>query len=145
MNNVLKVMEYNEELKKLSSSFFCGNQYIDNFLKSNESLESDICKTFVLTDDNGEEIIGFFSLCSDAVYENLGTKREHIYYLGGAVRIYMFAIDKKYQDQNIRQNVKLKYASFLLLFCLNMIFDIVSNYIGVTFVVLHSTKEGLKL
>jgi len=30
--------EYNEDLKKLSSSFSCGNKHIDNFLRRSESL-----------------------------------------------------------------------------------------------------------
>lgn len=40
--------EYNEDLKKLSSSFSCGNKHIDNFLRRSESLETDICKTHVM-------------------------------------------------------------------------------------------------
>lgn len=52
--------EYNEDLRKLSSSFSCGNKHIDNFLRSSESLETEICKTYVMIELEKNEIIGFF-------------------------------------------------------------------------------------
>lgn len=52
--------EYNEDLKKLSFSFSCGNKHIDNFLRRSESLETDICKTHVMIELEKNEIIGFF-------------------------------------------------------------------------------------
>ena len=147
---LLEVAEYNEELQKLSSSFFCGNQFIDNFLKGHESLETDICKTFVmlqtyqLGDKTKQEIIGFYSLSSDSVL--CFSELDSIMLEGGAIRIFMFAIDERYKHKKIRMNgEKRTYASVLILDCLNFIDEIVNTYLGAKYIILNSTKEGYYL
>ena len=143
---------YNEELKKLSSSFSCGNKIIDNFLKSSDSLESDICKTYVMIETERKEIIGFFSLCTDAVLSPPKYKDESRFtFVGGAIRIYMFAIDEKYQKQSVEmvvsenETISKTYASILLLTCLDYIDEIANDYVGAMYIILSATKEGIGL
>lgn len=150
---LLNVLEYNEDLKKLSSSFSCGNFYIDNFLKSNESLESDICKTFVMVQSEMEneqttdKLVGFYSISADSVYSLDDTSSGNkIIYDGGAVRIHMFAIDEGFQHKTLKIGEEKKtYASVLLLDCFEQINHIVNNHIGATYIILYATNLGYGL
>lgn len=124
--------------------------YIDNFLKGNESLESDICKTFVMlkttkiNDNTKQEIIGFYSLSSDSVL--CYSDSDKIMLDGGAIRIFMFAIDEKYKHKQLKiDHQERTYASILLLDCLNLIDEIVDQYLGAKYIILNSTKEGHRL
>lgn len=144
--------EYNEELRLISSSFSCGNWYIDNFLKGSQSLENDICKTFVMIQVSEQqnnlvekEIIGFYSLSADAVF-TYPENSSKILLSGGAIRINMFAIDSKFQGKNISINgIQRKYASLMLLQCLNHITTIVQSHVGAMYIILDSTKQGEQL
>lgn len=144
--------EYNEDLRKLSSSFSCGNKHIDNFLRSSESLETDICKTYVMIELEKNEIIGFFSLAADAVLNPPEySKANKLSFVGGAIRIYMFAIDEKYQKKSVdiiesdSKSITKTYASILLLTCFEYIDEIVCNHIGAAYVVLSATEQGIGL
>lgn len=149
---MLEVKKMNEELHQLCSSFSCGNQHIDSFLKSSNSVESDICKTYVLVRLNDEnlcpvEVIGFYSLSTDSVLEKAEYESQtRIIQCGPAIRIYMFAIDKKYQHKRIKDtNTNMTIASMLLLDCLDTIEKIVTEDIGATFIILSATQEGKML
>lgn len=94
-----------------------------------------------------KEIIGFFSLSADAVFTSSEYSDSKIVLSGSAIRIYMFAIDEKYQKKKVKINVdgrvqEKTYASLLLLTCFDYIDDIVNNYIGAMYIVLNATKEG---
>lgn len=47
MGSRLNVVEYNDSLKKLALNFHSGNQYLDNFLRSEHVLDKNIGKTYV--------------------------------------------------------------------------------------------------
>lgn len=144
--------EYNEELQKLSSSFSCGNITIDNFLRSAQSLETDICKTYVMIETDKNEIIGYFSLAADAVLNPPDySDMNKLTFIGGAIRIYMFAIDEKYQKQSVdvmiseSEFISKTYASILLLTCFEYIDEIVKNHLGATYIILSATEQGIGL
>lgn len=158
---MISVVEYNEDLKYLSSSFSCGNKNIDNFLKGSDSLESDICKTYIMInidskrdgDINPKEIIGFFSLAADAVIEPPEyNEYNKIVFKGSAIRIYMFAVNEKYQQKRVKissseskELITKTYASLLLFSCFDYIDDIVNNHIGAMYVILSATEKGVGL
>lgn len=149
---MLGVQKMNEELHHLCSSFSCGNQYIDLFLKGLDCMESSICKTYVLLkldDSSGKPlgIIGFYSLAADSVFEKIEySSQTRIIQCGPAIRIYMFAVDKKYQHERIQlDDSSMTIASMLLLDCLDTIEKIASEDIGATFIILSATEEGKML
>lgn len=144
--------EYNEELQKLSSSFSCGNVTIDNFLKSAQSLETDICKTYVMIETDKNEIIGYFSLAADAVLNPPDySDMNKLTFIGGAIRIYMFAIDEKYQKKTVdvmiseSEYISKTCASILLFTCFEYIDEIVKNHLGATYIILSATELGIGL
>lgn len=146
LSETLKIIPYSQELHYLSLSFSCGNYTIDNFFKHGESLESDICKTYLFVETNNEEIvklIGFFSIVADCVHSKENNSNNQVIFSGGAIRILMFAIDKRYQKTGVLINNSTKtYASIMLMLCFEQIYQLTSNYIGATFIVLDATNEG---
>lgn len=153
-NNNYDIVKYNtskdEDIKHLCSSFSCGNLIIDNFIKSNESLDSSISITylFVKKDENNKisDLIGFFSLCTDSMLEKTDDYKIGKIFNGSAIRIHMFAIDKKFQQVKIETSNGIHtLATIMLLNCLNIITNIVNNHVGASYIVLNSTKEGQNL
>lgn len=139
----LKIKALTKETKHYVEGFNCGNQHINNYLQ----LQGDcyeIAKTFILIDENAVNTIGFFSLCADSLLEKDGLD---FIQAGSAIRINMFAIDNRYKGiRKIAIDSKpITFAHFLLIQCISIIKDIVEQYIGATYIVLHSTKEGYNL
>ncbi len=125
------------EYSEMCRQFDCGNSYINNFLKEN-SFNNEIAKTFILINEEVPCIMGFFSLSADSLIEKSNDQKT--IELGPAIRIYMFAVDKRYQGYHYHLSETI--ASFLLNQCIEVIKKVVEHYIGATFIVLSSTKEG---
>ena len=149
---MLKIEKYTyeseENIKLLCSSFSCGNYVIDNFLKSEDCKNPSICVTYLLLkdEDNVIDLIGYFSLSADAVlYNEYNSMVPH--FNGSAIRIQMFAIDSRFQGKRIQYNESENHtiASFMLSQCISIIENIVIKNIGVTYIILSSTKEGYNL
>lgn len=139
MSIKLQIVPINLDNKSLTSSFDCGNVFINNFLY-NHSLDENISKTFLLI-QNDKIVIGFFSLCCSCLLE----KNNDIYTTENpAIEIKMFAIDKNYHDTIIEEYGH-TYAHFMLLQCLNLIEKISSNYVGASCCVLTATDDGYPL
>lgn len=98
--NKLYITELTPALKKYCASFSCRNKYIDNFLKGSDSLDQDVCKTFILmlTSNDKKIIVGYYSLAADCVFGE-SEVREGKEYKSGAIRILMFAIDERFQHK----------------------------------------------
>ncbi len=134
------IIEYDAGLVELASSFDCGNIHINNFIKSPEALNYGIGKTYVWIDD--KNIIGFYNITTGSVEEIRG---EQLYKIGSAIHINEFAINTSYQ-KTLYQNKKGLYYSDILLFdCVERVEFIRRNHVGLTFITLASTKEGLNL
>lgn len=139
----MRIVEHDQTYNQLASHFDCGNYYINYFLRT-ESLNNDISKTYLLVDEEAQYILGFFSLSADTLVEIL--EREQYQQMGPAIRIYMFAVDKKYQHQKFNFCKKqCTIASFLLSYCIKKIKSIVQKNIGACFIILSSTHEGYQL
>lgn len=132
---------YCEELRKLAFAFDCENQYLNDFLKSDEALDPGITKTFVVLSDDESEIIGYYSLDCGAVDQVTGSYHEKI---GGAVHVRCFALGKEHKhqvEQIAPDGTKLYLSDVIFSDCLNRIEYIRSNFIGAEFVTLASTKR----
>ena len=106
--------------KRFIKGFDCGNWYINSFLQS-LSFDNTISITYFMRNDN--ELIGFFSLCSDAVIDVSASEKETL--MAPAIRIYMLAIDKKFQRKKITiGNLDITYAHLLLDGCISIIQNI---------------------
>ena len=72
----MKISELQQRHKKILDSFSCGNIVIDNFLKSNDAYNSSIGKTYVLSSENEQMVIGYYTISTGSVD-----------YIDGALRI----------------------------------------------------------
>ena len=168
--NITKTIRYRirpfEEVQEYVNDFNCGNIRINNYLL-NEACYFEIAKTYLFvkevcsTNNNTSEeivtetyLIGFFSLCADSLIEEDIIKAvddssnekttNNINQISSAIKIHMFAIDERYQKKrDLSLNEKpITYAHCMLMMCLNIIEEIVKRYLGATYIVLYSTKEG---
>ena len=136
------IVEFDANLQKLASSFCCGNEFIDNFLKGSLALDSAIGKTYVWLSDDNSRIIGFYNITTGSVEELRDGK---LYKIGGAVHINDFAVDVSYQKTLYDSNHSWYISDVLLLDCIERIEAIRDNSLGFSFVTLASTKEGFNL
>lgn len=91
-------------------------------------------------------------MAADAVLNPLDyNDMNKLTFVGGAIRIYMFAIDEKYQKQTVdimisnNEFITKTYASILLLTCFEYIDEIVKNHVGATYIILSATEQGIGL
>lgn len=151
--NSFDIVIYNKtndiNIIKLCSLFSCGNIIIDSFLKSSDSRDPSICITYLFVskiENKIDKLIGFFSLSTDAILEKNDEYKTGKVFNGSAIRISMFAIDKKFQQIKTQtQDGIHTIASIMLLNCIEIIKNIVKNHVGAAYIVLNSTKEGKNL
>lgn len=139
---------YTEELRVLSNDFSCGNVVIDNFLKSNDALNRNIGVTYVLLDNNREQIIGYFNIATNRIDEmsHVG-QTAYLTPLGGAVKINYLAVDERFQHKllyKLESDMNIYIGDYLLHKCEQIIVHL-QNHVGITFVYVSSTEEGYKL
>lgn len=135
---MLRIDRLTEDNIELIKGFDCGNLGINRFLQFS-SLDSLTAATYVFHDD--DEMIGFFSLCADAVKH-----ADNNTLLGSAIRILMFAIDNRYQKQHVLVNcTPMTYAHLMLDYCIDIIRNIVIRDLGAQLIILSSTNEGKNL
>ena len=143
--NNLKVVCYNASLQKLALSFRSGNDYLDQFLRQEISLDDNYGKTEVLISEDNEEIIGYYNLGLGYVeQEEYGIVKK----IGGAVHINNFALAEKYHgvvQTYTEQGIRINLSDILLDECMQKIEEIRKKYIGFAFVTLASTREGYHL
>lgn len=139
----IRVIALDASIQKLASAFCCGNPHIDNFLRSGQALDVGFGKTFVwLTEGEKAEIIGYYNIAAGSINQIDG---ERVSKMGGAIHINEFAIHEKFRGKFIDERLKLKYSDILLGDCIQRIQHLRSQSIGVSFVTLHSTREGMNL
>lgn len=133
-----------------SVNFDCGNVHINSYFKNLKNDPAYAAGTYILKHVNTEEIIGFFTLCPDAVLEKEtleSTGETTMIYNGPAIRIHMFAINKRYQHQKVISvsDELLSYGAYLLSLCILQIQNLAAECIAVLYITLLSTKEGQPL
>lgn len=128
-------------LKKYSNQFKCGNDYVNNFIRSEKSLANWFGKTYVWIAQN--HIIGFYNI-------GMGYLRNTSlpnYKEGGAVHLNYFAIDENYRHfiEVYTEGIKIKSSDWLMMDLLKRLEEIRNNSIGFSFVTLSSTYQGHNL
>lgn len=144
-NNSLNVIPYIPDLLPLSEKFNSGHTFINQFLQnSDQSLDTNFGKTYVLLSRNSHRIIGYYNLGVGAINYLDGTLNLR---MGGAITINYFALDKKYQKHTILKNKDstIYLSDMLLDDCIKRIRYIATNYVGATFITLNSNEEGYHL
>ena len=135
----LGVKVLDADLQKLASNFSCGNSSIDSFIKSPQAIDNGIGTTYVWLGENDSEIIGFYNITTGGVdqYDEYGNFK-----IGGAVHINEFAMHIEYQKVVVDQEARTYLSDLLLADCLERIKFIRQEFLGFSFITLHSTQEG---
>ena len=137
----INVKTFDDSLKQLSSSFSCGNFFIDDFLKGSLAVDPGIGKTYIWLNDKETEIIGFYNITTGSLEYIDSDSR---FKMGGAVHINEFALDERYHGIQLDTDMGIKMSDVLLTDCINRIISF-RNKVGFSFITLHSTSEGFNL
>lgn len=140
------VVRLHEKHKRLLSNFDCGNHYLDNFLKSNRAYDNSIGTTYIALEDKANRLIGYYNITAgslDIPYGSLRMKG------GSSIHINCFAVAKDFQ-KNVEQFIpgteqKIYTSDMLLADCEERIREIKEQCLGVGFITLGATEEGLNL
>lgn len=140
--NDSRIVPYNEEYRQLAKKFHCGNIHIDTFLRSTDSLNENICKTYIYLNDDSSEIIGFYSISTGCVEQN---DSGLILKMGGSIHITDFALDENYHGWEMNDgDIKINLSDILLIDCLDRIKNL-QKQVGFSFVTLNATEQGYPL
>lgn len=142
----MRVVKLEEEHKSLLDEFDCGNNYLNGFLKSSKAFDNGIGTTYIALEDEVDRIIGYYNITAgslDVPYGSLRIKG------GSSVHINCFAVTKEFQ-KNVERMIpgtsqKIYTSDMLLADCEERIRVIKEKYLGVGFITLGSTKEGINL
>lgn len=142
----MKFEIYNKTMQnRLSSNFVCGNKYLDKFLRSEESLDTQFGKTYVYLNAKKDAIVSYFNIGTGSIIEKNINYNKDIK-MGGSAHLNCFALDEKYQGQVLKtKEIFIKLSDYLLAKCIKKILNIKSKYIGFSFITLYSTKRGYNL
>ena len=140
MNDSLITKKFDASLQKLALNFHSGNDVIDQYLRSFDSLNPSYGTTYVWLSDDENRIIGYYNFTMSSVCGDDNTF--------GAVYINYFAIDVDFREWGTTipdtQN-KVRASDMLFWDCMDRLSEIRDNVIGFTFIVLNATDEGLHL
>lgn len=143
----MNIKRYTKEYEPLAKSFKCGNDVIDNFLKSPDALDANQGITYVLLTEENDFIIGFYNIETGRVdqIEDIGGQ-EFVKPMAGSVNINYLAIDKKQQKMKIAEfDGHRVYLGDLLLHDCEKRIQEVRKQVGATFITVYSTEEGYHL
>jgi len=122
----------------LVRNFNCGNKVINEYLKF-KALEDTQATTFIVLDDNSNDIICYYSLSCCGFVVNNGTN----FTIYPAVEIKMFAIDEKYQHMNYSENIEDgNFSDMLFSEVIGNIYNFTDNYCGADKVILYSVPDA---
>ena len=136
---------YTRDILKLASDFDSGNEFLDAFIKSEDSLNDGIGKTFVWLNKERTEIIGYYNIGVGYIDMYDGDDK---YKIGGSIHLNFFALNGKYrgvvigkeQDGTVRRLSDQLFADFLA-----KVYMIRDQFVGFSFITLAATDEGLSL
>lgn len=138
----LNVKMLDANIQAFASNFDCGNNHINQFLKSSQAFDDGFGKTYVWLEDNNQEIIGFYNISVGCIDQKDGESR---YKMGGSIHINEFALAQKYRGVSLGEDSNANLSDALLKDCLDRVEYIRRKHIGFSFVTLQSTREGHSL
>lgn len=140
-----KVVEYTQELKKLSESFSSGNEFLDDFIKSEDSLNKGLGKTYVWLNEEGTSIIGYYNIGVGYIDMFTGDDK---YKIGGSIHLNFFAVNIPYRGVVVDYALdgsKIRFSDLLFADFITRVNEIRDNYVGFSFITLAATDEGYSL
>lgn len=120
----------------IARKFDCGNPHINMFLYSTDSLDYGYGSTYIMM--THDIMIGYYNISTSCIGDKDGCR------MGGSVYINYLAVDKHYQRIK-DSSTGLYFSDMLLGDCLNRIDYIRQNHIGLSFITLSSSDEGVHL
>lgn len=141
--STLNIHKLDASLQKLASSFKCGNDFIDSFLKSSVALDKGFGVTYVWLDDENSSIIGFYNITSGSIEQ--ADQSGNGYKMGGAIHLNEFAIHQNFRGKTIPDDDSLRMSDLLLHDCIARVQYLRDNLVGFSFITLHSTNDGYSL
>lgn len=135
----LNVYRLDANLQKLASNFKCGNDNIDDFLKTSKALDNGIGITYVWLSEDEDKILGYYNFTTgslDTIDSDLRIKS------GGAIHLNEFAMDISCHGISV-QDVNM--SDLLLYDFISRATFIRDNYVGYSFITLRSTSQGYNL
>ncbi len=131
----------------LLKGFSCNNNVIDNFLKNGDALDENQGITYILLSDEKNIVIGYFNIEVGRVdqIQNINGNIQ-ITPMGGSVNINYLAVDSRFQHTKIGEIAgrNIYIGDYLVHRC-EMIIKKLRKKVGISFITLYSTKEGLNL
>lgn len=148
MKDTKKGKDIRYKFKKLSihnhyllKKFHCGNEQIDDDLRSKVLNNPQMTTFLVINSDKPEDIICIYSLSCSGYVCNLYSK----IYVYPAVEIKYFAISKEYQDIRFSDEIDDGCLSNMILYeIINDIMDFTDNYCGADKIILYSTPQAIE-
>ncbi|MBR6923228.1 MAG: hypothetical protein IKH50_01685 [Oscillospiraceae bacterium] len=136
-----ETLRFTEEEKDTAQSFNCGNEVIDNYLKT-KAYKDPQAVTFIVKDVNEDSLICYYSLsCSGLALDHGIGGKITIY---PAVEIKMFAIDEKYQHTQFSEDPEEgNLSDYLFYDVISHIFKFTDEQCGADKIVLYSVPEAL--
>jgi hypothetical protein len=134
-----------EELRYLTKSFQSGNVFLDQFLKSDDALNSSIGKTFVWVNEKRDQVIGYYNIGVGYIDMFNGDDK---YKVGGSIHLNFFALNEPYRGLKAGVGVngnELKISDRLFADFIQKVYELREKYVGFAFVTLAATDEGYSL
>lgn len=140
----VKTEAFTKDTRNLAESFFSGNEFLDQFIKSLDAFNDGIGKTFIWVNDERTEMIGYYNMGVGYIDMYNGDDK---YKIGGSIHLNFFALDRKYRGiiSSYDNGQALKISDFLFSDFMGKVFHLRRNYIGFSFVTLAATDEGKSL
>ena len=139
------VVEYTENLALLVKDFVSGNDFLDNFLKSDEALNKGLGKTYVWLNEERTSIIGYYNIGVGYIDMFAGDDK---YKVGGSIHLNFFAINMQYRGAGVEiapDGTIIKFSDLLFSDFISRVYEIRDKYVGFSFVTLAATEEGYSL
>ena len=141
----INVEVFTQNLRMLASKFESGNQFLDNFIKSDDAFDSGLGKTFVWIDEKRTKIIGYYNI--GVGYIDTVTE-EGKYKIGGSIHLNFFALTNEYRGVIVDvkdDGTKIKVSDQLFADFMSKVYMLREKYLGFSFVTLAATDEGYSL
>lgn len=122
----------------LVKDFDCGNEVINEYLKSKSHCDPQTVTYIVIDNDNGSVICYYSLSCSGFVIES-----NHKFTIYPAVEIKMFAIDENYQHMPYSEDIEDgSFSDILFSDVIGFIYDFTENYCGADKIILYSVPDA---
>lgn len=134
----LELYTFSDNIPSGLPRFSCGNDFIDDYIKSKAAGDTSAVTHAVVNADNGDVIAVYTLSCAGFVHR-LYDK----FYSVPAVELKMFAVDKNYQNMPYSSDkADGCISNFILSSVIADCMDFTDNICGADIIILYSTNEG---